>query len=503
MSEPPPSLPAPARPPLTFSATFTATSPTRPLKRSRVLSTPTLHFFVQAEDTFNPLPYAPNAGSSRNQAAERVRPAAQHPPSNVGLDPLPTDPDTVFLRYPFTTFPNQDAHPDGITYTTLVENPNWFLHPDDYINETSTNPDAVSYPLCLEPPRGWCPAKKKDVKERGAEVWPDGEQPRLRCTFCRRTYAGVNAKSMWRRHVFEKHKIAMSNRRNDLDRPRGRGSNKENKRGPKVLKKEGEHDTIVDLADVPVPDAPVIPQGEFLPALDIALPSSPPPSVPVLPPPSPYDPLLTPSFRHSPPRLPSDQPWRYNSPSHPLHRARNVSLTMLRDDSPIVQTPFVKKNVEGLPSSSPFALQTPQTIGKILPFPKSLFTRRQLASTPPPFLARHSRASSDVSDAWDVEPSLGLDPFVTTWEEEDVSKSPPTSSPGRFVKSPTPLRGTGLGLLEAFALPDSCQPNTMLGIDDLLQLEEDEEEAEVCISLMCSQTSEDPPLKRRRTNAET
>lgn len=34
---------------------------------------------------------------------------------------------------------------------------------------------------------------------------------------------------------------------------------------------------------------------------------------------SPYNPLLTPSFRHSPPRLPSDQPWRFPSPSHPLH----------------------------------------------------------------------------------------------------------------------------------------------------------------------------------------
>jgi hypothetical protein len=35
----------------------------------------------------------------------------------------------------------------------------------------------------------------------------------------------VNAKSMWRRHVFEKHKIAMANRRNDMERPRGRNSN--------------------------------------------------------------------------------------------------------------------------------------------------------------------------------------------------------------------------------------------------------------------------------------
>jgi hypothetical protein len=45
---------------------------------------------------------------------------------------------------------------------------------------------------------------------------------------------------------------------------------------------------------------------------------------------SPYNPLQTPSFRHSPPRLPSDQPWRFPSPSHPLHSTnRDISLTML------------------------------------------------------------------------------------------------------------------------------------------------------------------------------
>ena len=50
---------------------------------------------------------------------------------------------------------------------------------------------------------------------------------------------------------------------------------------------------------------------------------------PVIPP-SPYNPLLTPSFRHNPPRLPSDQPWRYPSPSHPLHsKDRELCLGMV------------------------------------------------------------------------------------------------------------------------------------------------------------------------------
>ena len=65
--------------------------------------------------------------------------------------------------------------------------------------------------------------KKKDLKERGSESWPEGEEPRLRCTFCRRTYAGINAKSMWRRHVFEKHKVPMSNRRDNSERARKTG----------------------------------------------------------------------------------------------------------------------------------------------------------------------------------------------------------------------------------------------------------------------------------------
>ena len=54
------------------------------------------------------------------------------------------------------------------------------------------------------------------------------EEPRLRCTLCRRYYSGVNAKSMWRRHVYEKHKIAMSNRRETGERAGGRGARSSN-----------------------------------------------------------------------------------------------------------------------------------------------------------------------------------------------------------------------------------------------------------------------------------
>ena len=127
-----------------------------------------------------------------------------------------------------------------------------------------------------------------------------------------------------------------------------------------VRKNGNECDTDPDLH---VPFAPRVPQGEFPtlePPLDLSRPPlshadsrdspTPPPNSPrsvspeVAPPSrevspsrplpvipmSPYNPLTTPSFRHSPPHLPSDQPWRFPSPSHPLHfTASDVSLGLV------------------------------------------------------------------------------------------------------------------------------------------------------------------------------
>lgn len=368
-------------------------------RHKRRLNSPPLDFFTSSAVSFQPRPYQPNLPAA---PPPKPPPPARNnslthplPP----MDPIPGEPNTVFVHPPFFDFPDSHLYPDGLTYTVMAINPNWFLDPADFISMHTSNPYAIPYPPQLEPPRGWCPAKKKDLKERGADGWPDGEEPRLRCTFCRRTYAGVNAKSMWRRHVFEKHKIAMSNRRENADRSRKGnrmyfrfvaaslmfvnetdvkgGQEKENlsvhKRGGPVdevtksrlrslrpagsastsalsdRKNDNEFDLHVDLH---VPSAPRVPQGEF-PALEPPVDLSrsplfqahfrdsptPPPNSPrslspeitapchevsPLPPVSviplsPYNPLTTPSFRHSPPRLPSDQPWRFPSPSHPLH----------------------------------------------------------------------------------------------------------------------------------------------------------------------------------------
>ena len=115
-------------------------------------------------------------------------------------------------------------------------------------------------------------------------------------------------------------------------------------------------DSADQVEDIPIPSAPVIEQTEFPPTGDTVCdgehssadedinpgpakqgPDRPqlqtfqsPKSTPFAVPLSPYDPTLTPSFRHSPPRLPSDQPWRFPSPSHPLHsKAREICLSML------------------------------------------------------------------------------------------------------------------------------------------------------------------------------
>lgn len=216
----------PLAPSLSFSAIPSSSSLTvRPQKR-RASSSSQLQFFTPSASSFKPHPYTPNAESQlKNPSKSQTRAQDTVGVSPQGMDPQPSDPNVVFIHPPFDVFPDSHLCPDGLTYSLMAENTEWFLDPADFVSPNNFNSNAIAYPPHLEPPRGWCPAKKKDLKERGADGWPEGEEPRLRCTFCRRTYAGVNAKSMWRRHVFEKHKIAMSNRRDGSDRPRGRGAN--------------------------------------------------------------------------------------------------------------------------------------------------------------------------------------------------------------------------------------------------------------------------------------
>lgn len=212
-----------------FSGSSTSDAVSRPLKRRLTTSGTDPAYFTPSSNNFRPRPYQPQ--DTHSSCATTAPPQPRSNPSTrshaLGFNPVPSmdpsllDPGAVFIHPPFTEFPDAHKYKDGLTYNLMAANPEWFLDPADFISTVNDNPHAIRYPSQLEPPRGWCPAKKKDVKDG----WPEGEEPRLRCTFCRRTYAGVNAKSMWRRHVYEKHKIAMSNRRDNAERKGGRGSN--------------------------------------------------------------------------------------------------------------------------------------------------------------------------------------------------------------------------------------------------------------------------------------
>ncbi|KAK0478528.1 hypothetical protein IW261DRAFT_1400577 [Armillaria novae-zelandiae] len=547
-----------ARPPfapsLSFSGSSSTASVSRPLKRHL---TSDLDFLAPAAATFKPHPYSPanltnsNLTGSRNRylnsTRQQNRASASSPP--LTLDVSEKDPDTVFIHPPFDSFPGVDTFPEGLTYTLMADHPDWFLDPKDYLplEGPCLNPNAIPYPPYLEPPRGWCPAKKRDLKDKGPDGWAEGEEPRLRCTFCRRHYAGVNAKSMWRRHVFEKHKVAMSNRREGCERPRGRGSAKEN-RQPGTLK-EKTLDSVIGMQVAPQTSTrnsthkskfhsllPVPRSQKDAPALSTSVdnvatsrPSHSPPSTPPpLPssdaleadclspcpapfPSSPYDPSLTPSFRHCSPSPPSEHPWRYPSPSHPLHsRQCEISLSDLR--SPIAKkgihgtspktstpegslrkfSPLVSQILDSGTVSGPLALPSPK--GPNSPLPGSMTSwRRPFPNSPFALSAQLTQHHNLTAPTEDWFPKFE-DSLVSAFE-------PPAKTPVEFTGESPILRsrtlphvGLGIGLLEPF---------TFLG-DPSHGEDDDEAEVEEALTTANQSPAENsssdlsPPFKRRK-----
>ncbi|PFH54570.1 hypothetical protein AMATHDRAFT_94130, partial [Amanita thiersii Skay4041] len=560
---------SPLLPSLSFSEISSTSSSLLPKsQKRRVVSSSDLQFFTPSATSFKPRPYTPNNDTqlrTTNRTLTRSQDALGIPP--LGMDPQPSDPSVVFIHPPFNIFPDSHLYLDGLTYPLMAENPEWFLDPNDFMSPNNLNPHAIPYPPHLEPPRGWCPAKKKDLKERGVEGWPEGEEPRLRCTFCRRTYAGVNAKSMWRRHVFEKHKIAMSNRRDGTDRPRGRGSNKENRQLSSVKGQNDLHERVVNLDVTPqtesrnishksrfrsVPsseettrrrerdrhknksnltadfrdsmtDDDIQPQSENRtedqsPPLTphsssqisdpvessespkLTQPTSPPISHPVIPA-SPYDPLLTPSFRHSSPRRPSEQPWRFPSPSHPLHsRSRDLSLSVLIRgfNSPLNKgSPVAGESARAIglsPFPSPRVVGTEQKSGlldldspakSLKSSPMSLFCRGRMSHSNDRIgkfrsieesplgqgVKRHKRTISELADDWLTDGALGTssilsgnDPFASIWNsvssgdlENETKGLACVDAVSPVLRSSTALPsgvGLGIGLLDPFTLSE-------------------------------------------------
>ena len=118
----------------------------------------------------------------------------------------------------------------------------------------------------------------------------------------------------------------------------------------------------------------------------------------------PYDPLATPSFRHSTPRYPSDQPWRFPSPSHPLHSVQELSLaSFIRNEA--TSTPGKGLDV------SPIVLGPPDS------------KHRALGSPTVP-------TSSKKRSFWQLNSLANRTPGF------------PKPSPRRLFSLPTPRRGT-------------------------------------------------------------
>lgn len=176
---------------------------------------------------------------------------------------------------------------------------------------------------------------------------------------------------------------------------------------------------------------------------------------------SPYNPLLTPSFKHSPARLP-DRPWLYATPSHPLHSlAREKSLCAIAqaeaspvvrglDVSPVILVPREERSGQSIYSSplsltdrpKDFTLLTKATPGRLL----------SEAMLPTPFNERIKAQKGGEVQASKGSPvaTIGftpikrkyiplLTPLSGAWFASSPAKSPP---------------GKGLGLMGPIELSD-------------------------------------------------
>lgn len=259
------------------------------------------------------------------------------------------------------------------------------------------------------------------------------------------------------------------------------------------------------------PSPPLTPQSSlasdplhaaFEPSTELSELSTPLPVVPS----SPYDPLLTPSFRHSPPRLPSDQPWRFPSPSHPLHsRARELSLSMLirEANSPTMKGLPVFSASPGSVQSSPvptsralkekrhiFEVDTPESIAKSSdPSHRALFlrdhptplgtrifsgkARHRIAESPlhrDTTSATRGHAPLESADNWLSEGSLmpstsslttsplltSSDPFVTIYSSWGPIVSCEQNKPPEFPSSPLSGPEIESPILRNTALPSGA-----------------------------------------------
>ena len=278
------------------------------------------------------------------------------------------------------------------------------------------------------------------------------------------------------------------------------------------------------------------------------VPPTPPTSV-LLVPPSPYDPLLTPSFRHSPPRLPSDQPWRFPSPSHPLHsQTRELSLSMLVRNaaSPLVKgSPILGSSPLVYPSSSTSSTsrfvrpETPLS-GIRLPFSSSnhaRFNKSRIGSSPlanRPELSRlrhrieesplsrdldrsKKRLTSELADDWfpgsSLLPGQLNDPFNSIFSSGGAERPSPVKrvleaeSPVLRSRNSSETKGLGIGLLEPFDLArkvtsddegDNLYADSSSSFGDTEDLDNSKPSDDLVLEHDSQQSPSEPPSKKRR-----
>lgn len=176
---------------------------------------------------------------------------------------------------------------------------------------------------------------------------------------------------------------------------------------------------------------------------------------------SPYDPLLTPAFKHSPLRLPSDQPWRFTSPSHPMHGARELSLSMLAcgEASPTVR---------GL-DVSPVVLLPPSERSKRSIFSSPLFLSKKDGSSPDMDAILKSASSSKLSPRGLFSDSGLPTPFNDRLESLKQHRAPETplgrTRTPRKPQGSSLRKGTGLwrSILSPFKSPTKAPVASLLG----------------------------------------
>lgn len=158
---------------------------------------------------------------------------------------------------------------------------------------------------------------------------------------------------------------------------------------------------------------------------------------------SPYNPLLTPSFRHSPPRLPSEQPWRFPNPNHPLHSgADDLSLCMLAQahSSPTIGSPALLDRIRKQSIFSPIH-STPRGATLSKTTPRRLFSESMLPTPLNERLKSQTHRNSPLA--------INFTPV-----KREMIPSSVRSGAARSASSPAESPGKGIGLLGPIQLED-------------------------------------------------